>query len=74
MNEVFVPEAAFLTEDPNFDPMNPERYTSDSFIKKGVIAELFEEVPKDLHVKMQESGAFRDAVSYSLHHFNPFTC
>ena len=58
MNKVFVPEAAFLTEDPHFNSLDPDRYTSDSFIRKGVIAELFEEVPKDLHGKMQESGAF----------------
>lgn len=63
MNEIFVPEAAFLTADPNFDPMDPDRYTSEDLIRKGVIAELFEEVPKNLHDKMQESGTFRDMVS-----------
>jgi hypothetical protein len=64
MNEIFVPEAAFLTADPDFDPMDRQRYTSEHFIKKGIIAELFEEVPKNLHERMQGSGAFRDAVSY----------
>jgi hypothetical protein len=65
MNEIFVPEAAFLTANPNFDPMDPDRYTSEDFTRKGIIAELFEEVPKNLHGDMEESGAFRDSVSFS---------
>lgn len=65
MNEIFVPEAAFLTADPNFDPVSPDRYTSEDFIRKGIIAELFEQVPVNLHEKMQGSGAFRDLASYS---------
>ena len=71
MNEIFVEEAAFLTADTDFDPMDRDRYSSEDFIRKGVIAELFEEVPKNLHEKMQGSSAFRDKVSYSHYHFNP---
>jgi hypothetical protein len=73
MNEIFIPEAAFLTADPDFDPMDSNRYTSEDFIRKGVIAELFEEVPKNLHEKMQGSGAFRDAASYSRYTCYHFT-
>jgi hypothetical protein len=65
MNEIFVPEAAFLTADPHFDPMDRNRYTSEDLVRKGVIAELFEEVPKNLHGKMVETGDFRDSASYS---------
>jgi hypothetical protein len=65
MNEIFVPEAAFLTADPHFDPMDRDRYTSEDLVRKGVIAELFEEVPKNLHGKMVETGDFRDSASYS---------
>lgn len=64
MNEIFVPEAAFLTTNPDFDPMDSDRYTSEDFIRKGIIAELYEGVPKDLHVRMQGSEAFRDTVRY----------
>lgn len=63
MNEIFVPESAFLIADPKFDPMDSDRYTSEDFIRKGVIAELFEEVPMNLHTRMQETGSFRDVVS-----------
>lgn len=65
MNEIFVPEAAFLTPNPDFDPLDQARYTSEDFMRKGVIAELFEEVPENLHEKMEFTGAFRDTVSYS---------
>ena len=59
LNEIFVPEAAFLTRDPNFDPMDPEHYKTADSIRNGIIAELFEEVPDDLHELMQESRSFR---------------
>ena len=65
MNEIFVSEAAFLTEDPNFDPMDLDRYISEDSIRKGVISELFEEVPKNLHDNMRESATFRDLASYN---------
>ena len=51
MNENFVPEAAFLTAYPNFNPVSPDHYSSEDFIRKGIIAELFEQVPVNLHEK-----------------------
>ena len=69
MNEVFVPEAAFLTKDPNFDPLDSERYKTPDSIRNGIIAELFEEVLEDLHKLLQESGSFRDLVSAMLLYF-----
>ena len=66
MNEVFMPEAAFLTKDSGFDPLDPEQYKTPDSIRNGIIAELFEEVPGDLHELLQESSSFRDLVSATL--------
>jgi len=63
MNEIFVVEAAFLVADSGFSPMDNTRYTSQALILQGVIAELFEEVPEDLHGLMKEHTHFRDLVS-----------
>ena len=59
------PRPHFSPLTPNFDPVSPDHYTSEDFIRKGIIAELFEQVPVNLHEKMQGSGAFRDLASYS---------
>jgi len=48
MNEVFVPEAAFLTKDPNFNPLDSEWYKTPDSIWNEIIAGLFEEVLEDL--------------------------
>jgi len=73
LNEIFVPDAAFLTRDPNFDPMDPERYRTADSIRNGIIAELFEEVPDDLHEPMQESGSFRDMASRQYYDYSLLT-
>jgi hypothetical protein len=72
MNEVFVAESAFLKKDPDVDPMDPERYKTPDSILSGVVAELFEGVPENLHEMMQESGSFRDLVSilYYIRHYH----
>ena len=64
MNELFVDEAAFLVEESGFDLMDNTRYTSPALIMQGVITELFEEVPGDLHGLMKEHTHFRDLVSH----------
>lgn len=64
MNELFVAEAAFLVAESGFNPMDNTRYTSPALILQGVIAELFEEVPEDLHGLMKEHTHFRDLVSH----------
>jgi hypothetical protein len=66
MNELFVPNAAFLVDEPDFDSMDPNRYKSPATILQGVTIELFEEVPEDLHPNMREHGHFRDTVSIIL--------
>ena len=79
MNELFVPNAAFLVDEPGFDSMDPNRYKSPATILQGVTIELFEEVPEDLHPNMHEHGHFQDMVSimlflikvnFSSHHSN----
>lgn len=64
MNELFVAEAAFLVAESGLNPMDNIRYTSPALILQGVIAELFEEVPEDLHGLMKEHTHFRDLVSH----------
>ena len=64
MNELFVDEAAFLVEESGFDLMDNTRYTSPALIMQGVITELFEEVPGDLHGLMKEHTHFQDLVSH----------
>lgn len=66
MNELFLPEAAFLVNDPDFDPMDPDRYKDPATVLQGVISELFEAVPEDLHSSMREHSHFRDVVSTTL--------
>jgi len=66
MNEIFVPEAAFITQDPNVNSMDSKRYKTADSIRTGIIAELFEEVPNELHEVMQELGSFYDTVSSTL--------
>jgi hypothetical protein len=48
--------------------MDPERYKTTDSIRNGIIAELFEEVPSELHEVMQELGSFRDTVSSTLYY------
>lgn len=66
MNEIFVPAEVFLVPDPDFDAMDHHRYSTPENTLRGVTAELFEEIPKDLHPMMQEHTHFRDLVSISL--------
>lgn len=63
MNKIFVPDTAFLVPNPNYNPLDADRYKELASILKGIIAELFEEVPSALHMLMEEHSFFQDTVS-----------
>lgn len=63
MNEIFVPNTAFMVSNTNYDPTDPGRYKEPKSILNGIIAELFEEVPKEFHALVTETSFFRDTVS-----------
>jgi hypothetical protein len=52
--------------------MDSGQYQTTKSILQGIITELFEEVPNDLHPLMQEHAHFHDLVS-DLEHPNPFS-
>lgn len=62
MNEIFVSPAYFLVENPHRNPYSSDRYKNSYSTGQGVIAELFSEVPKDLHRAMTKHTGFRDDV------------
>ncbi|KDR65151.1 hypothetical protein GALMADRAFT_260311 [Galerina marginata CBS 339.88] len=60
MNEPFVPDAAFLAPQPDCTSVDPARYSTPETALEGVIAELYEEIPEDLHEKLLNLTRFRD--------------
>ncbi|KAH9476949.1 hypothetical protein JR316_0010865 [Psilocybe cubensis] len=67
MNEPFVPPAAFLVARPSTFSTDAKRYESEMSQLNGVIAELFEEIPKDLHGDLKGSPDFRKTFLNGLH-------
>lgn len=65
MNELLISRAVFLQPaDPNFPSEHSQRYENAENSLKGVVAELHEEVPGDLHGMMESHSRFRDIVSW----------
>jgi hypothetical protein len=62
MHEPFVPPSALLVEHPDTSSTNPNRYESDLSKVKGITAELYEVLPKDMHPEMKSSPNFRNTV------------
>jgi hypothetical protein len=62
MNEMFVEPKHFMVEKPDVDPYNQSRYASPQSRALGLIAELFREIPEDLHDAMINDSRFRDDV------------
>ncbi|KAJ3509194.1 hypothetical protein NLJ89_g5346 [Agrocybe chaxingu] len=61
MNEVFVPRAAFLVPRPDGARSDDEgQWKTVESAQQGMVAELFEEIPEDLHHLMTNQTYFRD--------------
>jgi len=63
LNELFVPGAAFLVAKPMFDLQDKSRYKTPTGILDGIIAELYDQIPENLHKLMEDHSYFRDTVS-----------
>ena len=62
MHEPFVPPSALLVACPDMGRTHPSRYESKISKIKGIAAELYEVIPKDMHTDLKSSPAFRSMV------------
>ena len=62
MHEPFVPPSALLVARPDIGSTDPSRYESEISKIKGITAELYEVIPKDMHTDLKSSPAFRSTV------------
>jgi len=66
MNEMFVLPGAMAVKRPLTDSTDPDQYKSDLAALEGVIAEVYENIPDNLHEDMENSTQFRNLVSKLL--------
>jgi len=63
MNEVVVSRDAFLQTRPRgINSDDPGRWKSEESACQGLVAELYEELPEDMHIMLQKNPSFRDTV------------
>jgi len=63
MNEVVVSRTAFLQPRPRgIHSDDPDRWKSEESACQGLIAELYEELPDDMHTMLQKNPSFHDTV------------
>lgn len=63
MNEVVVSRHVFLQPRPRgIHSDDPDRWKSEESARQGLIAELYEELPDDMHTMLQKNPSFRDTV------------
>ena len=63
MNEIFVEPKHFMVVRPDIDPYDTtNRYVSPQSRMVGLTAELFREVPEDLHEQLVNDSKFHDEV------------
>jgi hypothetical protein len=63
MNEVVVSRDAFLQPRPRgIYSDDPNHWKSEESVRQGLIAELYEELPDDMHAMLQKNPSFRDTV------------
>jgi len=62
MNDMFISRQVFMQPRTAFSPEDPARYANDENKLKGLISELWEEVPQELHSVMEGHTRFRDIV------------
>ena len=63
MNEIFVEPKHFMVEQPDIDPHDTiNQYVSPQSRMAGLTAELFREIPEDLHELLVNDSKFRDTV------------
>lgn len=63
MNEIFVEPKHFMIEKPDVDPYDSKtRYASPQSRMAGLTAEIFQEIPGNLHETMVNDSKFRDQV------------
>lgn len=76
MNEVFMPAGAFTAKRPPTNSMDSRRYDSDIGELQGMTAEIYENLPDELHDQMEFSIPFRNLVSkfrnQASHRQSPF--
>ena len=66
MNELYVPRGAFMVVRPaDVYSDDPHRWDSQTSAMRGVVAELYEEIPEDLHDMLAHHSSFRNKVQYS---------
>lgn len=63
MNEMFMPPGALAVKRPLTTSMHSGRYESDLAELEGMIAEVYESLPENLHDDMENSIAFRNLVN-----------
>lgn len=67
MNEIFVEPKHFMVERPDIDPYDTtNRYMSPQSRMAGLTAELFREIPEDLHELLVNDSKFRDEVCNAM--------
>jgi hypothetical protein len=63
MNEMVVPRSVFLQPQPvRVRSDDPDCWKTEESACLGLIAELYEELPSDMHEMMQKHTSFRDTV------------
>jgi hypothetical protein len=71
MNEVFMPPGALAVKRPLTNSMDPGRYSSELAALEGMVAEVYESLPENLHHDIENSIAFRNLV---INFSNAFCC
>ncbi|KAF8155076.1 hypothetical protein BJ912DRAFT_464958 [Pholiota molesta] len=67
LNELFLNSTLFMVENPGCNPYTKDRYATPVSAATGLIAELYREVPKDLHQRMAKHTSFRDTFLEKFH-------
>jgi hypothetical protein len=63
MNEVVVSRGAFLLPQPRgINSDDPDHWKSEELALQGLVAELYEELPEDMHGMLLKDPKFRDTV------------